>query len=96
VLIVLKSGSLNLLEPSGPVKACNEIALLSFQLQIYGNAFGVFVSAYKTVLQLLRMFRGNLTFEEINLQGSSREVPLCMEDEIRMHIMVLHKEDQIV
>jgi hypothetical protein len=28
VPIVLKSGSLNLLEPSGPVKACNGIALL--------------------------------------------------------------------
>jgi predicted ATP-grasp superfamily ATP-dependent carboligase len=28
VLIVLKSGSLNLLEPSGPVQACNGIALL--------------------------------------------------------------------
>jgi hypothetical protein len=27
VLIVLKFGSLNLLEPSGPVKACNGIAL---------------------------------------------------------------------
>jgi hypothetical protein len=27
VLIVLKSGSLNILEPSGPVKACNGIAL---------------------------------------------------------------------
>jgi hypothetical protein len=27
VPIVLKSGSLNILEPSGPVKACNEIAL---------------------------------------------------------------------
>jgi hypothetical protein len=27
VLIVLKSGSLNFLEPSGPVKACNWIAL---------------------------------------------------------------------
>jgi len=27
MLIVLKSGSLNLLEPSGPVQACNEIAL---------------------------------------------------------------------
>jgi hypothetical protein len=27
VLIVLKSGSLNLLEPSGPVKACNGTAL---------------------------------------------------------------------
>jgi hypothetical protein len=26
VPIVLKSGSLNLLEPSGPVKACNGIA----------------------------------------------------------------------
>jgi len=27
VIIVLKSGSLNLLEPSGPVQACNGIAL---------------------------------------------------------------------
>jgi hypothetical protein len=27
VSIFLKSGSLNLLEPSGPVKACNGIAL---------------------------------------------------------------------
>jgi hypothetical protein len=27
VVIVLKSGSLNLLEPSGPVKACNGFAL---------------------------------------------------------------------
>jgi hypothetical protein len=27
VLTVLKSGSLNLLEPSGPVQACNGIAL---------------------------------------------------------------------
>ena len=27
VLIVLKSGSLNLLEPSGPVQACNGVAL---------------------------------------------------------------------
>jgi hypothetical protein len=30
VPIVLKSGSLNLLEPSGPVQACNGIALLLF------------------------------------------------------------------
>jgi len=27
VLTVLKSGSLNLMEPSGPVQACNGIAL---------------------------------------------------------------------
>ena len=27
VQIVMKSGSLNLLQPSGPVQACNEIAL---------------------------------------------------------------------
>jgi hypothetical protein len=32
VPIVLKSGSLNLLEPSGPVKACNGIALSAFTL----------------------------------------------------------------
>jgi hypothetical protein len=30
VLIVLKSGSLNLLVPSGPVQACSGIALLFF------------------------------------------------------------------
>jgi hypothetical protein len=30
----LKSGSLNLLEPSGPVQACNGIAL-SLPLQLY-------------------------------------------------------------
>jgi hypothetical protein len=29
VLIVLKSGSLNLLEPSGPLQACNGIALIA-------------------------------------------------------------------
>jgi hypothetical protein len=33
----LKSGSLKLLEPSGPVKACNGIAL---PLYIYGLTFG--------------------------------------------------------
>jgi hypothetical protein len=30
VPLVLKSGSLNLLEPSGPVQACNEIAFAFF------------------------------------------------------------------
>jgi hypothetical protein len=30
VLVVLKSGSLNLLEPSGPVQACSGIALLFY------------------------------------------------------------------
>ena len=38
VLIVLKSGSLNLLEPSGPVQACNGIAL---PLVIYARSFDV-------------------------------------------------------
>ena len=33
VLIVLKYGSLNLLEPSGPVQACNGIALPLFQIK---------------------------------------------------------------
>jgi hypothetical protein len=38
VLVVLKSGSINLLEPSGPVKACNGIALLIF-IDFKGDAF---------------------------------------------------------
>ena len=37
MLIVLKSGSLNLLEPSGPVQACNGIAL---PFTIKGKIFG--------------------------------------------------------
>jgi hypothetical protein len=40
VLIVLKSGSLNLLEPSGPVKDCNGIALPS-QLTFVNILFGI-------------------------------------------------------
>ena len=36
-LIVLKSGSLNLLEPSGPVQACNGIALPSTTVMYLGK-----------------------------------------------------------
>ena len=39
VPIVLKSGSLNLLEPSGPVQACNGIALPFFMCQLQGPAY---------------------------------------------------------
>ena len=35
MLIVLESGSLNLLEPSGPVQACNGIALPLLQIFTY-------------------------------------------------------------
>jgi len=35
VPIVLKSGSLNLLEPSGPVQACNGIALPFYVFLLY-------------------------------------------------------------
>ena len=38
--IVLKSGSLNLLEPSGPVQACNGIALPSCENSVLGMVFG--------------------------------------------------------
>jgi len=37
VTIVLKSGSLNLLEPSGPVQACNEIALPFILMVVTGT-----------------------------------------------------------
>jgi hypothetical protein len=33
----LKSGSLSLLEPSGPVQVCTEIALLKFYIQVCQN-----------------------------------------------------------
>jgi len=42
VPIVLKSGSLNLLEPSGPVQACNGIALPSYMTTV-NNIFAVMV-----------------------------------------------------
>ena len=45
--IVLKSGSLSLLEPSGPVQACNRIAFLYFTLCILTvNHFFYFVNAH--------------------------------------------------
>jgi hypothetical protein len=37
-LIVLKSGNLKFLEPSGPVQACNGIAL-AFKLNICSDVF---------------------------------------------------------
>jgi hypothetical protein len=43
----LKSGSLNLLEPSGPVQACNGIALPFYYLD-------AFVSYFITILQNAR------------------------------------------
>ena len=39
--IVLKSGNLNLLEPSGPVQACNGIALLFLPLFYFARMLGV-------------------------------------------------------
>jgi hypothetical protein len=53
VLIVLKSGSLNLLEPSGPVKVCNGIALpllafISFDRLVWSSL------SHNSVLYLIR------------------------------------------
>ena len=46
VSIVLKSGSLNLLEPSGPVQACNGTALpLKFLLQPYHLHVSIFLKS---------------------------------------------------
>jgi len=45
VPIVLKSGTLNLLEPSGPVQACNGVTLhlilFSFHVQCYCNPYSL-------------------------------------------------------
>ena len=49
--IVLKCGSLNLLEPPGPVQACNEIAL-HFYL---GSRMVLFLAALKVLLYADRL-----------------------------------------
>jgi len=43
VPIVLKSGSLNLLEPSGPVQSCNGIALPFLSFINYSYFFNPFL-----------------------------------------------------
>jgi hypothetical protein len=51
-MIVLKSGSLNFLEPSGPVKVCNGIAL-SLPLLYYGHqqaSANVKIKPYRTMI----------------------------------------------
>jgi hypothetical protein len=56
VPIVLKSGSLNILEPSAAVKACNEIALPLIYLILYNSVSQTF---FKWGLLLsVRMFYG--------------------------------------
>jgi hypothetical protein len=50
VPIVLKSGSLNLLEPSGPVEACNGIALLFY---LHGGTMAGSSKKYNTPLRFI-------------------------------------------
>jgi hypothetical protein len=56
VPIVLKSGSLNLLEPSGPVKACIGIALLYVRM-LY--ALGTYTDSPFIILDL---FEGRMSY----------------------------------
>jgi hypothetical protein len=52
VPIVLKSGSLNLLEPSGPVKACNGIAFFKTCIRAKKNLILGHILGYVASLQL--------------------------------------------
>jgi hypothetical protein len=62
VLIVLKFGSLNILEPSGPVKACNGIALpfsyihLVQRLRISGAILLLPLHAFKNCVRKIFIF----------------------------------------
>jgi hypothetical protein len=73
VPIVLKSGSLNLLEPSGPVKACNGIALplpLPMFICRRRNYFRVFVRCTTgSVSTALKQNQQNLMIDGHNIQG---------------------------
>jgi hypothetical protein len=65
VQIVLKSGSLNLLEPSGPVQACTGIALsFSDSGQEKKSASGEYISRY-IVIRIL-----NTPFEKYSCKWS--------------------------
>ena len=48
VSIVLQSGSLNLLEPSGPIQACNGIAFIFFKVYYLGSLGSYFVFKIET------------------------------------------------
>ena len=56
--IVLKSGSLNLLEPSGPVQACNGVALLG---KLCGNLI-----LHSVVVTLVSINSGFITCQLTN------------------------------
>ena len=54
--IILKSGSLNLLEPSGPVQACNGIALPLYRTRKLQKAPSVFMPNFIDKLILCQKF----------------------------------------
>jgi len=57
VPIVLKSGSLNFLEPSGPVQACTGIALpLTFTFMCGGQIAEVYVGIHTKVATTVKKF----------------------------------------
>ena len=69
VLIVLKSGSLNLLEPSGPVQACNGIALpLPYISMRFGSFWGTFWSSIAAGISV-QIHHQNFFVIEVSLQA---------------------------
>jgi len=67
-----KSGSLNLLEPSRPVQACNGIALLCFTSPSYGWFLTTAIA-----LQNAHLLHHYLTFRK-NINVSTRVAILCI------------------
>jgi hypothetical protein len=56
VPIVLKSGSLNLLEPSGPVKVCSGIALPFYYIKGKCGIPRVEVNEIKKLIKILKLY----------------------------------------
>jgi len=78
----LKSGSLNLLEPSGPVQACNGIALpLRLPLHFYYHKFiYVFMQSPPISCQILMKFEfSQQTLEKYSSSQLSSVVTSCLQ-----------------
>jgi hypothetical protein len=84
VPIVLKSGSLNLLEPYGPVQACNGIALLPLILRSFSEQNKLFIGVCSGAVRQCGTFTKssalctNISCTNTKIRTMNLEVYVCI------------------